>query len=103
MMKFGQVVDSYQYDEHLDVEKYKIPIGGELIASIVRSPYSQGGDRGLWEVALLHNGNFVYPVAFADIFNFDKRGFWTEKGVTGLLIELKTRIGNGIGAYGNEK
>jgi hypothetical protein len=55
-------------------------------ASVVKTPYSYGGDRGLYELAVLKDDELHYdnPVA-----NGDVRGFLTEDAVTELLIQIQ--------------
>jgi hypothetical protein len=55
-------------------------------ASVVRHEYSYGGKEGLYELAVLFNGEIHYdnPVADGDV-----KGYLTEKEVTQLLIEIQ--------------
>lgn len=83
MIKFGQNV----YREHY---LFRLPDGYRV--SVARGYYSTyGGDRGLWEMALLNpKGGLDYAVD-EDIFGGDVLGYLTEANVIDILAELKRR------------
>jgi len=43
---------------------YKFPNG--YGASVIKTPYSYGGQTGLWELAVLHNGGIYYSTDITD-------------------------------------
>lgn len=53
-------------------------------ASIVRGPYTYGGDRGLYEIACIYNGEIVYDTPFSG----DVRGYLTKDDVTTGLRDI---------------
>lgn len=55
-------------------------------ASVVSTPYTYGGDRGLYELAVLKDNDIHYDnlVAGGDVI-----GYLSEIEVTGLLIEIQ--------------
>ena len=64
---------------------YKFPNG--MGASVVCHDFSYGGDKGLWEVAVLdENGELSY---FTPITN-DVIGYQTDSQVTSILKEIKS-------------
>lgn len=83
MIKFGQSV----YREH-----YLIRLPDGYRVSVARGYFSTyGGDKGLWEMALLNpNGGFDYKMD-EDIFGGDVLGYLTDGEVEEILSELKRR------------
>lgn len=54
-------------------------------ASVVRGPYTYGGDRGLWELAVTdHDGHLNYETPITD----DVIGYLTEPAVKDLLAQI---------------
>lgn len=81
-LKFGQELHKAQY-------VFKLPDGYRV--SVVRGPYTYGGDKGLWEMALINpKGGIDYDVD-EDIFRGDVLGYLTEANVIDILAELKRR------------
>lgn len=54
-------------------------------ASVVRHAYSYGGDEGLVEIAVLHDGELVYDTPVTG----DVRGFLDEDEVIEVLAEIE--------------
>ena len=55
-------------------------------ASIVQTPYTYGGDKGLYELAVLNGyGEITYETPITD----DVLGYLTEKEVERTLLEIK--------------
>ncbi len=54
--------------------------------SVVKSPYTYGGDSGLYELAVFKDGHIHYdnPVAGGDV-----RGYLTSDDVTDLMLEVQ--------------
>lgn len=65
--------------------QWRITFPNGWSASVVRHRFSYGGDRGLWELAVVRNGelNYKHPVSEGDV-----RGFLSEEDVDKLLSEL---------------
>lgn len=55
-------------------------------ASVVRHSYSYGGEEGLYELAVLHDGklNYDHPVSGGDV-----RGYLDLEDVVELLTEIR--------------
>lgn len=53
-------------------------------ASVIQSPYSYGGDQGLYELAVIHDGKLCYDTPITN----DVLGHLTEDDVTRLLGEV---------------
>ena len=55
-------------------------------ASVVKTPYTYGGDSGLYELAVFKDGHIHYdnPVADGDV-----RGYLTSDDVTDLMLEVQ--------------
>lgn len=57
--------------------------------SVVRTPYSYGGDKGLYEMAVLDKtGNITYDTPITN----DVLGYLTEDEVTEYMIEVQKLI-----------
>jgi hypothetical protein len=54
-------------------------------ASVVRSEHTYGGSDGLYELAVLKNGNITYDTPITD----DVIGYLTEEGVTEYLQKIQ--------------
>lgn len=54
-------------------------------ASIVRGAFSYGGDKGLWEIAVLANGGLVYDTPVTD----DVLGYLTDAQAIKALDDIK--------------
>lgn len=80
--KFEQEIHKAQYI-------FRLPDGYRV--SVVRGPFTYGGDRGLWEMVLLNpKGGLDYAVD-EDICGGDVLGYLTEANVIDILAELKRR------------
>lgn len=53
-------------------------------ASVVRGPYTYGGDVGLWEVAVLFHGDLCYDTPITD----DVLGYLTQEEVQVALEQI---------------
>lgn len=69
--------------------QYEFPNG--YGASVVRGPYTYGGDRGLWEVGVTHDG----PLCYATPLTEDVIGRLSEEGVTETLAAIAALPVNG--------
>lgn len=63
--------------------------GNDYGASVVQHPYSYGGDRGLWELAVIvwngENFGLCYDTPITD----DVLGYLTEEEVIDTLVKIK--------------
>ena len=55
-------------------------------ASVVKTPTSYGGESGLWELAVLHNGKITYD--WGGIHHNDVTGWLTDKDVQEILAQI---------------
>lgn len=59
-------------------------------ASVVRGPYTYGGDAGLYELALLKDdGTGVLDLEYGDVVNGDVLGYLTPEQVAAKLDEIE--------------
>lgn len=67
-------------------EYYEVSFENGYGASIIRHKYSYGGDRGLWEIAVLHGTGkrLCYKSPITD----DVLGYLTEEQVTDYLDQI---------------
>lgn len=79
-----------------DLEFKPHPMGSGIIsrikfdngygASVVKGPHTYGGDKGLYELAVLDsNDELTYMTSVTD----DVEGYLTEEDVTNLLIQIQ--------------
>ena len=54
-------------------------------ASIVQSPFSYGGDEGLWEVAVLKKEGDGWPLTYDTPITGDVLGYLSQEGVVATL------------------
>jgi hypothetical protein len=54
-------------------------------ASVVRTPFSYGGDRGKYELAIYHKGSIYYDTHITN----DVIGYLTEDEVTDFLRQIQ--------------
>ena len=54
-------------------------------ASVIRSPYSYGGNQGLYELAVIKDNNLCYDTPITD----DVLGYLTEDQVTDYLRQIQ--------------
>lgn len=60
-MKFGKFTPWNEWKDHLDgTEHYQFHFENGYGASVIRGPYSCGGQQGLYELAILKR-NRLYP------------------------------------------
>ena len=85
-MKTFKDLEFVEHPSHIGGVQARITFDNGYGASVVKTPYSYGGDRGLYELAVLKDDELHYdnPVA-----NGDVRGFLTEDAVTELLIQIQ--------------
>ena len=55
-------------------------------ASVVKTPYSYGGDNGLWELAVLLDGKITYDTPITH--NHDVTGWLTDNDVQAILSQI---------------
>lgn len=68
-------------------EAYRITFSNGYGASIVRGAYTYGGDKGLWELAVLDKeGRLCYDTPITD----DVLGYLTEKDVADTLKQIES-------------
>jgi len=88
-MTFLSQYQEYQTNAHHERAgaqyRYRFPNGWG--ASVVCNRYSYGGERGLWELAVLGQDgdlNYVHPVSEGDV-----RGYQTDADIAELLKQIK--------------
>lgn len=65
-------------------EQYRFLFPNGYGASVIRGPYSYGGDRGLWELAVTINQGLTYDTPITD----DVEGSLTADRVADLLDQI---------------
>jgi hypothetical protein len=86
MKKFKDLEFEIMTDEFMSGKKSRIHFDNGYGASVVSHTFSYGGKSGLYELAVLKDGDIHYdnPVAGGDV-----RGYLTEQAVTELLIQIQ--------------
>lgn len=87
--KFGYNVINNSFQLHkkagISGERYNIYFPNGYGASIVRNQYSYGGDKGLFELAVLKNNEICYSTPITE----DVEGYLTEVDVFNLLKKIE--------------
>lgn len=87
MMKtFNDLEFEILTDEFMQGKVSRIHFENGYGASVVSHTFSYGGKSGLYELAVLKNGEINYDNHIAD---GDVRGFLTEGAVSDLLIQIQ--------------
>jgi len=68
----------------VDYRRLSFQFPNGYIASVIRTPFSYGSDRGLWEVAVIYQGRVVYDTPITD----DVIGHLNIQGVRKILEEI---------------
>lgn len=76
-------------------EMYRVQLSPKRQLSIVRGHYTYGGDRGLWEIALMDDNEQIIYNEFNDIFHGDVAGDLTDEEVEYTINYLKGQLNNG--------
>lgn len=83
-MKFG-IYETESRDIGLaSGEAYIVTLPNGYDASIVRSEFSYGGKQGLWELAILRDGNIDYSTPITE----DVLGWLTDTDVSDTLDKI---------------
>lgn len=83
MKKFNFEVSTHR--ERFGGEQYIFEFENGYGASVVRFSGSYGGDKGLYELAVLHNGEICYDTPITN----DVVGYLTDDAVEKLLEDIK--------------
>ena len=54
-------------------------------ASVIKTPFSYGGDKGLWEIAVMHGGSITYTTPVTD----DVLGYLTDEEANKVLSDIE--------------
>lgn len=88
-MKFEDVI--MDYDEQLGGVQGVVEYGPYEL-SIVSHKYSYGGDKGLYEIAVIKDGEFTEMPGITTEGDAVK-GFLTESGVNSIMIKMHMATG----------
>lgn len=64
-------------------ERYVYDFDNGYSASVIRGPMSFGGRQGLWEIAVLHEGELTYDTPLGDVL-----GRLNDEEVARVLVEI---------------
>ena len=53
-------------------------------ASVIKGPYTYGGEKGLYELAVMHSGNIAYDTPITQ----DVLGYQTEEEIDSILGDI---------------
>ena len=89
MEKFEQYLVRTRHTERNGIQKlYRFENG--YGASVIRSYYSYGGNKGLWELAMIKwIDDFDYNIYYCDIVDDDVLGYLAEKDIVPILEKIK--------------
>ena len=74
-----------RYDHDFNDVHYVFTFDNGYSASIIKNKYSYGGDKDLWELAVLKDGDLCYDTPITD----DVIGYLTDKEVNELLRRIE--------------
>lgn len=77
---------------HLGGEQYIFRFSNDYGASVIRNPYSYGGDKGLWELAVVKfygDGDDDWDINYDTDITDDVLGWLTDEDVLETLKRIK--------------
>jgi hypothetical protein len=85
-MKTFKDLEFVEHPNHLDGVQARIQFDNGYGASVVKTPYTYGGDRGLYELAVLDNeGSLTYATSVTN----DVIGYLRPEDVTDVLVKIQ--------------
>ena len=85
-MKTFKDLEFYPHPGHLSGVQARIEFDNGYGASVVCTPYTYGGDKGLYEIAVLNSdGNLTYSTSVTD----DVIGYLRPEDVTDVMAKIQ--------------
>jgi hypothetical protein len=85
-MKTFKDLEFVEHPSHIEGVQARIQFDNGYGASVVKTPYTYGGDRGLYELAVLDSeGHLTYATSVTD----DVIGYLRPEDVTDVLAKIQ--------------
>ena len=84
-MKTFKDLEFVAHPSHIEGVQARITFENGYGASVVKSPYTYGGDKGLYELAVFKNGEITYATPITD----DVIGYLRPEDVTDVMTKIQ--------------
>ena len=84
-MKQFKDLEFAEHPSHIEGVQARITFDNGYGASVVKSPYTYGGDKGLYELAVFKNGEITYATPITD----DVIGYLRPEDVTDVMTKIQ--------------
>ena len=84
-MKQFKDLEFVSHPSHIEGVQSRITFENGYGASVVKSPYTYGGDRGLYELAVFKDGEITYATPITD----DVIGYLRPEDVTDVMAKIQ--------------
>jgi len=84
-MKQFKDLEFVKHPNHIEGVQARITFENGYGASVVKSPYTYGGDKGLYELAVFKNGEITYATPITD----DVIGYLRPEDVTDVMTKIQ--------------
>jgi len=84
-MKQFKDLEFVKHPNHIEGVQARITFDNGYGASVVKSPYTYGGDKGLYELAVFKNGEITYATPITD----DVIGYLRPEDVTDVMTKIQ--------------
>ena len=84
-MKTFRDLEFVAHPSHIEGVQARITFDNGYGASVVKSPYTYGGDKGLYELAVFKDGDICYDTPITD----DVIGYLRPEDVTDVMAKIQ--------------
>jgi hypothetical protein len=84
-MKQFKDLEFVKHPNHIEGVQARITFENGYGASVVKSPYTYGGDKGLYELAVFKDGEITYATPITD----DVIGYLRPEDVTDVMTKIQ--------------
>jgi hypothetical protein len=84
-MKQFKDLEFVKHPNHIEGVQARITFDNGYGASVVKSPYTYGGDKGLYELAVFKDGEITYATPITD----DVIGYLRPEDVTDVMTKIQ--------------
>jgi len=84
-MKTFKDLEFVEHPSHIEGVQARITFENGYGASVVKSPYTYGGDKGLYELAVFKDGEITYATPITD----DVIGYLRPEDVTDVMTKIQ--------------
>jgi len=84
-MKQFKDLEFVKHPNHIEGVQARITFDNGYGASVVKSPYTYGGDKGLYELAIFKDGEITYATPITN----DVMGYLRPEDVTDVMTKIQ--------------